>query len=81
MLYLALEPVDRYGFSSLTDYQFVSQGNLSLLSLLYIYHYIQYLTDIVARLSHKCYYTGIARFIALCFLQIESFWQPCVEQV
>jgi hypothetical protein len=36
MLHLALEPIDRNGFSSLNDYQFVSQGILCLLPLLYI---------------------------------------------
>jgi hypothetical protein len=41
MLHLALEPTDRYGSSSLNDYQFVSQGILCLLPLLYIYHYVQ----------------------------------------
>jgi hypothetical protein len=47
MLHLALEPTDQYGFSSLHDYEFVSQGILCLLPLLYIYHYIQCLMDIV----------------------------------
>jgi hypothetical protein len=47
MLHIALEPTDLYGFSSLNDYQFGSQGILCLLPLLYIFHYIQYFMDIV----------------------------------
>jgi hypothetical protein len=47
MLHLVLEPNDQTGFSNLNDYQFVSQGILCLLPVLYIYHYIQCLMDIV----------------------------------
>jgi hypothetical protein len=46
MLHLALEPTYQYDFSSLNDYQFVSQGILCLLSALYICH-IRCLMDIV----------------------------------
>jgi hypothetical protein len=35
MLHLALRPAAQYGFSSLNDYQFVSQGILCLVPLLY----------------------------------------------
>jgi hypothetical protein len=43
MPHLALEPTDQYGFSSLNDYKFVSQGILCLLppKSLYHHHYIQ----------------------------------------
>jgi hypothetical protein len=36
----ALQSTDRYGFSSLNDYQFVSQEILCSFLLLYAYHYI-----------------------------------------
>jgi hypothetical protein len=63
MLHLTLEPADRYGFSSLNDYQFVSQGILCLLLLLYIYHYIQCLMDIVIFFCYK--------FCYICFIKIQ----------
>jgi hypothetical protein len=40
-----LESTDGYGFSSLNGYQFVSQGILFVLTLLYIYPYIQCLME------------------------------------
>jgi hypothetical protein len=63
MLHLALEPTDWYGFSSLNDYQFVSQEILCLLLLLYIYHYIQRLMDIVV--IFFCYKFYYIRFILI----------------
>jgi hypothetical protein len=47
MLHLTQEPTDRYDFSNLRGYQFVNEGILCLLTLLYIYHYTQCLMDAV----------------------------------
>lgn len=47
MLHLNLEPTDRYGFPTSKAYQFVEQGILHLLNILYIYKSIQCLLDIV----------------------------------
>jgi hypothetical protein len=48
MLPLASEPNDQYDCCCLDAYQFVSQGILCSLALLYIYRYIHCLMDIVA---------------------------------
>jgi hypothetical protein len=64
MLHIALEPIHGYGFSSLNDYQFVSQAILCLLPLLYSYHYLQYLMDLVVSFYYIFYY--------ICFIQIQG---------
>jgi hypothetical protein len=58
---LTLELADRHGFPSLDNYQFVSKGILCLLPILYIYHYIQYLMDIVVNYCYKFYYISFSR--------------------
>jgi hypothetical protein len=55
MLELALEPVFIW-FSSINGYQFISQGILCLLPLLYIYHHVDCLKDIVVNILLYFYY-------------------------
>jgi hypothetical protein len=62
MYHVALDPTARYGFSSLNDYKFVSQGILCSMTLLYVYHYIQYGMDNVVIFSYKFYYIFLSRF-------------------
>jgi hypothetical protein len=69
---LILEPTDRYGFSNVSGYQFVNQGILCVLTLLYIYYYIQCLT--LSRRVSKY----IRHFCPTSFWRTSNYVRTCL---